>query len=95
MKALNEQVNCWYGLLQGMGLDDALHKVKTARSQAHPYVDCWKVGPCYLPAFCCLCALYCLCALWLLVCPVKALSAANTASALQIRSRQIHHMIVL
>ncbi|DBB11634.1 TPA: hypothetical protein ACH3X3_007018 [Trebouxia sp. C0006] len=28
--------------VKGMGLDDALHKVKTARSQAHPYVDCWK-----------------------------------------------------
>ncbi len=30
--------------LQGMTLDDALHKVKTARPQAHPYVDCWKVS---------------------------------------------------
>ena len=29
-----------------MSLDDALHKVKTARPQAHPYVDCWKVSPC-------------------------------------------------
>ncbi|DBA89283.1 hypothetical protein WJX77_002609 [Trebouxia sp. C0004] len=28
--------------VKGMGLDDALHKVKTARPQAHPYVDCWK-----------------------------------------------------
>ena len=29
--------------MQGMSLDSALHEVKTARPQAHPYVDCWKV----------------------------------------------------
>ena len=31
--------------MQGMTLDSALHHVKTARPQAHPYVDCWKVSP--------------------------------------------------
>ena len=31
--------------LQGMTLENALHLVKTARPQAHPYVDCWKVSP--------------------------------------------------
>ncbi|KAL3160573.1 hypothetical protein ABBQ32_010511 [Trebouxia sp. C0010 RCD-2024] len=28
--------------VKGMTLDSALHEVKTARPQAHPYVDCWK-----------------------------------------------------
>ena len=32
-------------VMQGMTLEDALHKVRTARPQAHPYVDCWKVTP--------------------------------------------------
>lgn len=31
------------GFVQAMPLQDALHKVKSARSQANPYVDCWKV----------------------------------------------------
>ena len=31
--------------LQGMTLESALQLVKTARPQAHPYVDCWKVSP--------------------------------------------------
>lgn len=28
--------------VKGRTLDSALHEVKTARPQAHPYVDCWK-----------------------------------------------------
>mmetsp|Transcript_5611 Transcript_5611/g.16038 ORF Transcript_5611/g.16038 Transcript_5611/m.16038 type:complete len:416 (-) Transcript_5611:646-1893(-) len=28
--------------VQSMDLDDAVAKVKTARPQAHPYIDCWK-----------------------------------------------------
>ena len=43
-------------LMQGMSLDSALQHVKTARPQAHPYVDCWKVSP----AFCILHACSCL-----------------------------------
>ena len=42
--------DAWAGM-QGMTLDDALNEVKTARPQAHPYVDCWKVSP----AVCVLC----------------------------------------
>ena len=30
--------------LQGMQLEDAEALVKSKRSQAHPYIDCWKVG---------------------------------------------------
>ena len=31
--------------VQAMPLQEALHKVKSARNQANPYVDCWKVKP--------------------------------------------------
>ena len=32
------------GFAQGMQLQDAEALVKGKRSQAHPYIDCWKVG---------------------------------------------------
>lgn len=33
----------YFTFVLGMPMDDAVHKVKTARPQAHPYIDCWKV----------------------------------------------------
>ena len=32
----------YYTFVKGWGLDDALAHVRTARPQAHPYVDCWR-----------------------------------------------------
>ena len=36
--------NCLHGLRQGMQLQEAEALVKGKRSQAHPYIDCWRVG---------------------------------------------------
>ena len=32
------------GVTQGMQLEEAETLVKSKRSQAHPYIDCWKVS---------------------------------------------------
>jgi hypothetical protein len=39
------------GWVQGMSLQDAMSLVKGSRSQAHPYIDCWKVRA-GLPCLC-------------------------------------------
>ena len=36
-------MTCLRGMRQGMQLQEAEALVKGKRSQAHPYIDCWKV----------------------------------------------------